>query len=144
LQLAWARSSESVVKSLETPLESFTFLRCSAPVAEVKRMVDPSALHVGLKAPATSFDTGTALPPAAGIVKICDVPERAELKAIVDPSGLHAGAPSGIAESEPVESAVGASKVTASNAGAGTLHSLGVPLRLLTKTIVEPSGDSAG
>src|SRR5690242_4397759 len=107
-------------------------------------MVCPSPLHAGLNAPPASAVSSTASPPPAGIVKIWVVPERAELNASVDPSGLQAGAPSGISGTEPVASASGTSKVVASSAGTGTLHSRGAPLRLLTNTIVEPSGLSAG
>src|SRR6476661_2914112 len=106
-------------------------------------MVCPSSLHAGLNAPPDSAVSSTALPPAAGIVKIWDVPERAELKASVDPSGLQAGAPSGISVADPVASATGASNTVAFSGGAGTLHRRGVPLRLLTNTIVDPSGLSA-
>src|SRR6478672_5278039 len=96
-------------------------------------MVFPSLLQVGLNAPPDSAVSSTGAPPEAGIVKICDVPDRVELNASVPPSGLQAGAPSGTAVLEPVERGVGASKTVASKAGAGTDQSRGVPLRLLTK-----------
>src|SRR5512140_387582 len=107
-------------------------------------MVFPSLLQVGLNAPPDSAVSATGAPPDAGIVKICEVPDLVELNASVPPSGLQAGAPSGTAVLEPVARAVGASKTVAFRAGAGTDQSRGAPLRLLTNTMVDPSGLSAG